>query len=656
MMAPNAARHKVIALTINLGEYVLECADKRKFGFNSILGDVMSVEPVMIDTRVDTHKFSDADNRRHTQPRALLEPPDRAREVLLEQMRLFHRNFLQGSYVNIPGHFVVMATLWNMGARTLVIAWFVTAVSCDVIDQLLARRTFRTMALNLENAPSYARRFTIALGIGGVMWGCAGFFIAATESAGYELWIVTVLTMVQLAGCTGCAGYLPAVYWWIGPITLSLVINLTFFSNLPFSGIYLAFGVLVSSIANLLFSHNYHGVLTQSILLNIRNRELAAENAEKKEEAEKANRGKSAFLASASHDLRQPMQAIRLLVANLYSTSQTPDSRVLLDQMRESVEAMGSQLDFLLDISRLDSGTVEPKIVEFSLNQLFKHMQLQYGPLAQAKKLSFDVGPADIGVKSDPDLLERILQNFISNAIRFTDAGSISLTCVQEGESVRIDVSDTGTGIPHSELGSIFDVLKQLGNAERDHRKGTGLGLGIVDRLAKVLDHPVTVSSELGKGSRFSVTIPVSNVPIPLAPEAESVADISVAGAFVVIIEDNPIILESLGRLLVNWECPVVGALTLNAAIAALAEHDRVPDLIISDYRLPNYETGIDAIAAIRALTKTAVPAIVITGDTDVEISRRVSELGIALLRKPVTPAELKRAMAHSLEPSQTSL
>jgi two-component system, sensor histidine kinase len=148
----------------------------------------------------------------------------------------------------------------------------------------------------------------------------------------------------------------------------------------------------------------------------------------------------------------------------------------------------------------------------------------------------------------------------------------------------------------------------------------------------------------------------MSSAPIPLAPEPESVADISVAGAFAVIIEDNPIILEGLSRLLVNWECPVVGALTLQAAIAALAEHDRVPDLIISDYRLPNHETGIDAIAAIRALTKTAVPAIVITGDTDAEISQRASELRIALLRKPVTPADLKRAMAHGLESSQTSL
>jgi two-component system, sensor histidine kinase len=503
MIAPNGARHKVIALMINLGEYVFE-SDKQTFGFDSILGDVMSVEPVMINTRINTDKFADRDNHRDAQPGASLDQPDRAREVLLEQMRLFYRNFVQGSYINVPGHLVVMATLWNMGARRLVIAWFVTAVSCDVIDQLLARRTFRAMALNLENAPRYARRFTIALGIGGVMWGFAGFFIAATESASYELWIVTVLTIVQLAGCTGCAGYLPAVYGWIGPITLSLVINLTFFSNLPFAGIYLALAVLVSSIANLLFSHNYQGVLTRSILLNIRNRELAVENATKKEEAEKANRGKSAFLASASHDLRQPMQAIRLLVANLYSTSQTPDSRMLLDQMRESVEAMGSQLDFLLDISRLDAGTVEPKVAEFSLTQLFQRMQLQYGPLAQAKNLSFYVSLADIGVKSDPDLLERILQNLISNAIRFTDAGSISLTCVQDGESVRIDVSDTGIGIPDSDLRSIFDVLKQLGNAERDHRKGTGLGLGIVDRLAKVLDHPVTVSSELGKGSRFS--------------------------------------------------------------------------------------------------------------------------------------------------------
>ena len=585
-----------------------------------------------------------------------LHRPEVAREVLLEQIKLFYKNFKQGNYVVIPGEIIFAVTLWQIGARTQVIIWAIFAVCCELIDQLSFHFVFRNVTPDIENAPRFALRFGFGVAVAGLVWGSAGFFIAATTSPSYELWIVAALFIVGLAACTGCAGFLPAIYCWLVPITLSLVINLTFFANLPFPGMYLALGMVVAGVAMLMFSHNFHRVLTTSILLNIRNRELAAENAAKKEEAEKANRSKSAFLASASHDLRQPMQAIRLLAGNLYSTPQTVDSRVLLDQMRDSVEAMGSQLDFLLDISRLDSGTVEPRVVEFSLSELFERLELQYRPLAQAKNLSLNVGAADIGARSDPVLLERILQNFISNAIRFTDAGSISLTCVRDGESVRIDVTDTGIGIPESDLGSIFDVLKQLGNAERDHRKGTGLGLGIVDRLAKVLDHPVTVSSDLSKGSRFSVTIPVSSAPIPLAPERESVADISVAGAFVVIIEDNPIILEGLSRLLVNWECPVVGALTLQAAIVALAEHDRVPDLIISDYRLPNHETGIDAIAAIRALTKTVVPAIVITGDTGVEISQRISESGIALLRKPVTPADLKRAMAHAIEPSQTSL
>ena len=588
-------------------------------------------------------------------PGGLSHRPDVEGEVLLEQIKLFYKNFKQGNYVVIPAEIIFAATLWQIGARTQVITWVVFAVSCELIDQLSFHHVFRNITPSIENAPRFALRFGLGVAVAGLVWGSAGFFIAATGSASYELWIVAALTIVGLAACTGCAGFLPAIYCWLVPITLSLVINLTFFSNLPFPGIYLAFGMIVAAVAMLMFSHNFHQVLTTSIFLNIRNRELAVENAAKKEEAEKANRSKSAFLASASHDLRQPMQAIRLLVGNLYSTPQPADWRLLLNQMRESVEAMGSQLDFLLDISRLDSGTVEPRVVEFSLSQLFQRLELQYRPLAQAKNLSLNVGAADVGVKSDPDLLERIMQNFMSNAIRFTDAGGISLTCVRDEESVRIDVSDTGIGIPHSELGSIFDVLKQLGNAERDHRKGTGLGLGIVDRLAKVLDHPVTVSSELGKGSCFSVAIPVSSTPIAPMHDPEPASDISVASAFVVIIEDNPIILEGLSRLLVNWECPVVGALTLQAAIAELAEHDRVPDLIISDYRLPNHETGLNAIAAIRALTKTAVPAIIITGDTGVDISQQVSELGIALLRKPVTPAELKRAMAHALESSQTS-
>jgi two-component system, sensor histidine kinase len=587
-----------------------------------------------------------------TIPNAFVEQtiaPSPPREILAEQIKLFYKNYAAGIYAQIPGEAIFAICLWWIGFGLPALIWLAVAVTFEVVDNWTAARVFRNFSTSVRDISRYSRRLCAGVGVSGLVWASAGFFISATNSPGQELWIVTALSLVMLAACTGCAGYLPAVYWWLTPVTLSLVFNLTFFSDLPFPGIYLAIGILFAAGAMLMFSHNFHRALTTSIQLNIRNRELAKETAAKKEDADKANRAKSGFLASASHDLRQPMQAIRLLVGNLYSTPQTPESRTLLNQIRDSVEAMGSQLDFLLDISRLDSGTVVPRYGEFSLERLFQRLKLQYGPLAQAKALSLEVTTAKVGVRSDPDLLERILQNLLSNAIRYTDAGHIELRCVQRDDCVHIEIADTGIGIPQSELATIFDVLKQLGNPERDHRKGTGLGLAIVDRLAKLLDHPVTVTSAEGRGSCFRVDVPIATALAPETPDVEPMSDTAVVGTFVLAIEDNPIILESLGRLLSNWGCPVVGARTGDAAIDALAEHDRIPDLIVSDYRLPNKETGIDAIANVRRAMDANVPAILITGDTDPAIADHAQRLGMQLLRKPVTPSELKRAMSLAL-------
>lgn len=577
-------------------------------------------------------------------------------EILAEQIKLLYKNYVAGIYAQIPGEATFAFCLWWMGFGRLALIWLAIAVAFEIIDNWSVVRFFRDFSTHTGSISRYSRRLCLGIGMSGIVWGSAAFFIAATNSTGQEFWIMAALSLTMLAACTGCAGYLPAVYLWLTPVSLSLAFNLTFFSDLPLPGIYLAIGVLFVAGAMLMFSHNFYRALTTSIQLNIRNRELAAETATKKDEADQANRAKSGFLASASHDLRQPMQAIRLLVGNLYSTPQTPDSRALLNQIRDSVEAMGSQLDFLLDISRLDSGTVVPRYSEFSLDRLFHRLKLQYGPLAKAKGLSLEVSEADVGVHSDPDLLERILQNLLSNGIRYTDVGQITLRCVQIDDRVHIEVADTGIGIPESELSSIFDVLKQLGNPERDHRKGTGLGLAIVDRLAKLLEHPVTVTSQEGHGSCFRVDLPTAQASIPNVLERAPMPDMMVAGTFVVAIEDNPIILESLGRLLSNWGCPVVGARSGEAAVIALAEHDRVPDLIVSDYRLPNHETGIAAIASVRLASDSTAPAILITGDTDPAIAEQARISGMQLLRKPVTPSELKRAMSLALSEARTPL
>jgi two-component system, sensor histidine kinase len=572
-------------------------------------------------------------------------------EVFVEQVSLLRRNYLQGPISQIPGEIVYAATLWNLGARQWVIAWLCVAVLWEVVDNGACYWLLRqSRELTARNAQRWATRMTFGIFVSGCIWASSAFLVALTPSIGYQMWILSALIMVSLIACTACASYLPAWISFALPILLSLLYNFTVETDLPFPSYLLTVGVMIVFGAMLMFSLNHHRVLTTSVLLNIRNRELARDNAAKKEEAERANLAKSAFLASASHDLRQPMQAIRLLVENLYGTPQSPDGRALLDQARDCVEAMASQLDFLLDISRLDAGAIQPNVKTFPLDPLLRRMEIQYGPLARAKGLVFKVSDTAIAVVSDRDLLERILQNFLSNAIRFTDQGSITLRCAEHNGKAKIEVKDSGIGIPQDQLGAVFDVLKQLGNPERDRRKGTGLGLAIVERLSKLLDHPVRVNSMQGKGSTFSVDVPIGVSPASVAFDAEQTVPLAaIMGMFVVLVEDEPTILENLGLLLSNWGCPVVGATSGAHAVSALLEHERVPDLIISDYRLPDHESGFDAIRRIRGAAQAQIPAILITGDTAPAVLEQALVLQIPLLRKPITPQVLQKAMLSML-------
>lgn len=585
-------------------------------------------------------------------PGELSHRPEVAREVLLEQIRVFYRNFLQGSYVNIPGQIIFAASLWNIGARTQVIIWLIAAISTDVIDQILARRSYPFAALNIESAPLYARRFIIALAIAAIVWGSAGFFIALTESASYELWIVAAMSIVGLAACTGCAGFLPAIYCWLVPTTLSLVINLTFFSNLPFPGIYLGFGMVVVSVAMLMFSHNFHQVLTTSILLNIRNRELAAENAAKKEEAEKANQSKSRFLAAASHDLRQPIHTLGLFVAAAKHPTTVQEHALIIDRIESAVGSLAALFDSLLDISRLDAGILQPQFKTVALRPILQKLLIEHGPEANAKNLKFRFRCPDISVRTDPLLLERMIRNLLSNALRYTNTGGVLIACRKRVAYVRIEVWDTGIGIASEKQAQVFEEFYQIGNAERDRRHGVGLGLAIVTRIAALLQHPLRLDSRVGRGSCFGVEVPIGGIHSEEAGLTNQIAyddDTVLLGTVIVVIDDEADILAALELLLKQWGCVVISADSGVQACDKLQCSGVAPDLILSDYRLRNNETGIGVIGQLRSTFGDNVPALLVTGDTAAERLRDTTLSGLDVLHKPVNADQLKQALIKTL-------
>ncbi|MBI3561987.1 MAG: HAMP domain-containing protein [Gammaproteobacteria bacterium] len=367
------------------------------------------------------------------------------------------------------------------------------------------------------------------------------------------------------------------------------------------------------------------------------------------QQLELANRAKSRFLAAASHDLRQPMHALGLFVGQLHAMIQSPQARKIVDQIRASVEAMEQLLNALLDISKLDAGVLSPQLEDFPLNRLLQRMETHFAHTAQAKGLRWRIMPCRQVVRSDPLLLERIVMNLVANAVCYTTCGGIVIGCRRRGAYLRVEVWDSGPGIPQEKQREIFQEFIQLNNPQRDRGHGLGLGLAIVERLARLLDHRINLVSRLGHGSCFSIELPVGNTPqAQPPPRAQTSASNPLSGLFVVVIDDEILVRSGTEGVLRGWGCHVLSAGSGDELLALLAAHERTPDLIISDYRLRENENGIEVINRLRTHYATPISATLISGDTAPERLREARDSGYPLLHKPVSPAKL-RAMLNYL-------
>jgi signal transduction histidine kinase/CheY-like chemotaxis protein len=365
-----------------------------------------------------------------------------------------------------------------------------------------------------------------------------------------------------------------------------------------------------------------------------------------------ANLAKSRFLAAASHDLRQPLHALGLFVAQLNGKVEPVEGTGILARINAAVVAMNELFNALLDISKLDAEVVKPNFTKFPIQTLFRRLETTFAEAAREKELLLRVVPNTAFVSSDFILLERIMMNLASNAVRYTDCGGVVIGARRRGEILRLEIWDSGRGILKDQLQSIFAEFYQIASPQGDRRGGLGLGLSIVERLCSLLDHRIEVTSIPGGGSRFTVLVPLASPQVPfLEPQAKVPAiDEPCRGKQVVVIEDDAMVLEGMRGLLLNWGCHVVVAGNDHAALAALAELRKLPDLIISDYRLPAGKTGFEAIAQLRSAFGTAIPAFLISGDTGPERLREAAASGFHLLHKPVQPNALRAMVSQFLK------
>lgn len=370
-----------------------------------------------------------------------------------------------------------------------------------------------------------------------------------------------------------------------------------------------------------------------------------------KDEAERADRAKTRFLAAASHDLRQPLHAMQMYIAALRQRVKDKKGIAIIDDIRAVSYAAGRLLNSLLDVSQLEAGAIKPQLEVFAVQDLLQKVSISFMPMAEKRGLVLKVVPTTACVNSDPALMERIIGNYLSNAIRYTESGRILLGCRSRGQDILIQVCDTGMGVPTNQLQAIFEDFHQLHNDERDRGKGLGLGLAIVRRLADCLDHRVEVKSTIGKGSCFGILAKRAS----LAPKRafreephegpDSIHDLE--GLKILLIEDDNVVADATTLLLKSWKCDVCSVRTTEEALVLVDTRSFVPQMVLADYRLPGQLDGVDAIQHIQFTLRIAVPGIIITGESDITAIREIEQMGYMILRKPLRPAKLRRVIAH---------
>ena len=373
---------------------------------------------------------------------------------------------------------------------------------------------------------------------------------------------------------------------------------------------------------------------------------LNAALAHAKGEADAANISKTKFLAAASHDILQPLNAARLYVTSLIERQGKRDDRRLVDNIDASLEAVEEIFGALLDMSRLDTGALRPEYASFRIDDLMRQIELEFAPLAAAKGLDLTFVPCSLVVRSDRRLLRRLVQNLVSNAIKYTPSGRVLVGCRRRGENLRIDVYDTGLGIPLSKQRDIFVEFHRLDQGAKIAR-GLGLGLSIVERVARVLGGAVEVNSVVDRGSHFAVSVPLSNVAsvnLPLREETR-VDPGQMIGTAALCIDNEPSVLDGMETLLRGWGCEVIKAPDLGAALAAIAESPIMPNGLLIDYHLDE-GNGIEAIVALRRRCGE-LPAILITADRSPAVREQARAEGIQVLHKPIKPAALRALLAQ---------
>lgn len=571
--------------------------------------------------------------------------------ILIEQLRLLLGNV--GSSV-IPGFllaFLMLYTLSNDSNSPGLEIWCATVILSKLNFYLLARRRLAaSIPLNQANRLFWTLIFLNA--VDGAFWGSLPWVTLDTTSTTGSILVISVVAGVAGSAMSLMAPVLPVFVAFVLMEMAAIVSKLWLLDDPAYNALGAA-GILYLA-ALLGQGFNSARAARAAIELRFENIDLVdqlrveTEIAEAaRREAEEANAAKSKFLASASHDLRQPIHAQGLFLEVLSRTELTMQQHELLASTRAASEATVGMLDTLLDFSRIEAGVIQPQIQAFRLQPLLNKVEREFAPQADAKGLGYRSRENWLVVQSDPALVELILRNLVSNAIRYTNQGGVLVACRKRGGEAILEVWDTGIGIPPSQHREIFREFHQLGNPERDRSKGLGLGLAIVDGLARTLEHRLSLASTPHRGSLFRLALPISAIAVDEHPICAD-NQIQLHNTRVLVIDDDEAARAGMCHLLHDWGCECNTAESIEEALALARQ--KAPDIIISDYRLRAQRTGSEAIASLRAMLGDDLPALLITGDTAPDRLREAQASGVPLLHKPVSPIQLHHGLVNALK------
>jgi len=585
------------------------------------------------------------------------------RRVEEAQVRLLYDQLPTAVAASVVGTLLFAAIMWTAASRTMLLTWAALMLANQTWRLVLYAGHRRKASLTPREVVRWGTYWAVGSGISGCLWGAATFLFFDENSAVMQTMLIVSIFAVTSAAVLLIGAHLPSFYAFVLPALTPIIIRNVMQGEE--THLLLALIAAIATLGIVAFGRNYNAALVQSLRSRFENealaRALGAQNkaleqarrtADKaRSEAEVASRSKTQFFAAASHDLRQPLHALGLFAAALAEKVHDPDVTNVVRSINASVISLETLFSELLDLSRIDAGVIKVNRRHFAVKDIFDRLRLDFEPEAAERGLSLRIRATSLHADSDPLLVERILRNLVANALRYTRRGGILVAARKRGARVAIEVWDTGIGIARDEQERVFDEFYQVGNPERDRKKGLGLGLSIVKRLVALIGADLALRSEPGRGTCFRITVPRGTrrpeSPIPANAPASVFGALN--GRVIVVIEDEMEILEGMRVLLVGWGAQVIGTASVDEALSATRTLSRAPDLVIADYRLGSGLDGSQAIEALRARFATSIPAILVTGSTTPAHLDEAKAKGFHVLNKPVAPAKLRSLINFKL-------